>query len=161
MPLRGKDRHCESKTFHRVWILGKLRSVCRDFGGYILLTTSVVLWLMALTWGGDRYPWKSAQVLGTLISSIVGFTLFGLWEWRGKKDGLLHHDLFKNPNFAWCLVAYVHLARFFRMTNSRLPIFRIGIEGFVYLSYTCEGFLMSLGTCTRAHLTCFQPCTPA
>jgi len=43
-----------------------------DYGGIFLFTAGMVLFLIGLSWGGTTYPWKSAQVLATLI---VGFAL--------------------------------------------------------------------------------------
>ncbi|KAF2973173.1 hypothetical protein GQX73_g436 [Xylaria multiplex] len=52
----------------------KLRSLRRvDFGGNILLIASVVSILLALTWGGVIFSWKSWR---TLVPLILGF--FGL-----------------------------------------------------------------------------------
>lgn len=88
-----------------------------DYIGYALLAFAVVLFLLGLIWGGNTYPWKSGKVLGPLIGGIILFILLGLWEWKGKKDGIFHHGLFKDRNFPLVLIA-------------------IAIEGFVYVSWS-------------------------
>ncbi len=43
----------------------------------IASTTSVVI---ALTWGGIRYPWLSAHVLSPLIVGLIGLGVFVIYE---------------------------------------------------------------------------------
>lgn len=76
-----------------------------DWIGYALLTIGAVLFLMGLTWGGAVYPWTSAQVLSTTIIGIFSFIALGIWSWKGRSDGLLHHDLFKQRNFPLAMTA--------------------------------------------------------
>ncbi|KAF9768778.1 hypothetical protein IL306_013874 [Fusarium sp. DS 682] len=52
-----------------------------DWIGIFLYTTGCVLFLVGLSWGGTTYPWKSAEVLCTLIvgaMTLVGFFVFGM-----------------------------------------------------------------------------------
>ncbi|KAB5576271.1 putative siderophore iron transporter [Coniochaeta sp. 2T2.1] len=65
-----------------------------DLTGSALLTVGLSLMLTGLNLGGGLYTWTSARVLGTLIAGIVGFIAFALYQWKGTKSGLLHHDLF-------------------------------------------------------------------
>lgn len=88
-----------------------------DYVGYTLLAIGVILFLLGLIWGGNTYPWKSGKVLGPLIGGILVLALLGLWEWKGKKDGIFHHGLFQDRNFGLVLLA-------------------IAIEGFVYVSWS-------------------------
>lgn len=76
-----------------------------DYVGYALLAAATVLFLIGLTWGGVTYPWKSGHVLGPLVAGVCLFAIFGGWEWKGKLDGLLHHELFQDRNFALVTVA--------------------------------------------------------
>lgn len=52
-----------------------------DFGGIFLFIAGAVLFLLGLSWGGQQYPWKSANVLATLIIgffTLVAFVLYGM-----------------------------------------------------------------------------------
>ncbi|KAL2834391.1 fungal trichothecene efflux pump [Aspergillus cavernicola] len=51
-----------------------------DWIGLFLYSGGLALVVLGLTWGGDMYPWDSAEVLGTVIGGVVSLTLFGLWE---------------------------------------------------------------------------------
>lgn len=76
-----------------------------DWIGYILLAAASVLFLMGLTWGGVTYAWKSGATIGTIVAGIAIYILLGLWEWKGRSDGIFHHDLFKNRNFPLVLLS--------------------------------------------------------
>lgn len=43
----------------------KLREM--DFGGAALLTGAVLCLLLALQWGGSKYPWSNSKVWGCLL----------------------------------------------------------------------------------------------
>ncbi|KAF5257555.1 hypothetical protein FOXYS1_11912 [Fusarium oxysporum] len=53
-----------------------------DWIGMSLFTIGCVLFLVGLSWGGTTYPWKSAEVLCTLVTGIMtlaGFFVYVLW----------------------------------------------------------------------------------
>lgn len=66
-----------------------------DLVGFFMLTTGLTLFLVGLNFGGQLYPWASAQVLATLITGLICLGVFGVYEWRFTKTGILHHDLFR------------------------------------------------------------------
>jgi len=66
-----------------------------DLIGFALLTAGLTLFLTGLNLGGGLYTWTDAQTLGTLVSGIVILICFAIFEWKGTKTGILHHDLFK------------------------------------------------------------------
>ncbi|KUI61328.1 hypothetical protein VP1G_08506 [Cytospora mali] len=49
-----------------------------DMAGNALLVASIVAVLLALTWGGDQYPWSSWHTLVPLILGLLGLIAF-LW----------------------------------------------------------------------------------
>ncbi|KAF4457273.1 fungal trichothecene efflux pump [Fusarium austroafricanum] len=53
-----------------------------DWVGMALFTAGCFLFLVGLSWGGTTYPWKSAEVLCTLIIGVVtlsGFFTYGMF----------------------------------------------------------------------------------
>lgn len=76
-----------------------------DWVGYVILAAATVLFLMGLTWGGVAYAWKSGPVIGTIVGGVVLYAALGIWEWKGRSDGILHHALFKDRNFPLVLLA--------------------------------------------------------
>ncbi|KAJ2715532.1 hypothetical protein H4R19_001155 [Coemansia spiralis] len=58
----------------------KLRRI--DFVGSAVLVGAVVMLLLALTWGGKTFPWRSARIICLLVFSILALALFVGVEWR-------------------------------------------------------------------------------
>lgn len=67
-----------------------------DVLGAALMSLSAVSLLLALTWGGVRYPWTSALVLGLLLSSVVLAGLF-VWRIRTAHEPFLSLDMLTDP----------------------------------------------------------------
>ena len=75
--------------------IGKL-----DLIGFGLLTIGLTLFLTGLNLGGGLFTWTNSRVLATLIIGIVILISFGVYEWKGTKTGILHHDLFRGGKAA-------------------------------------------------------------
>jgi EmrB/QacA subfamily drug resistance transporter len=50
-----------------------------DIPGAVLMVAAALVLLLALNWGGTRYPWGSAPIVTLLVGSAV---LWGLFAWR-------------------------------------------------------------------------------
>lgn len=57
--------------------LGKL-----DLFGFVLFAPSATMVLMALQWGGTKYPWKSATIIGLFCGGFAMALVFLAWEYR-------------------------------------------------------------------------------
>jgi hypothetical protein len=68
------------------------------------LSAGLTLLLVALSLGNNPWPWTSATVLSTLVLGIVFLIGFGVYEWKGTKTGILHHDLFGMRTFGLCIL---------------------------------------------------------
>lgn len=75
-----------------------------DWIGIFLLAGSLTTFLVGISFGDNPYPWKSGQVLGTLLTGAVGILAFCLWEWKGTREGIVPHALFKHRNFPLALL---------------------------------------------------------
>ena len=72
-----------------------------DWIGYAFFFPGLVLVSFALTSSSGVYPWKSATIIVPLLVGAVLLISFALYEWKGTREGLLHHDLFsRGRNFA-------------------------------------------------------------
>lgn len=72
-----------------------------DWIGYAFFCPGLILFSFALTSSGGVYPWKSAKIIGPLVVGGVLLICFALYEWKGTRTGMLHHDLFsRGRNFA-------------------------------------------------------------
>lgn len=61
-----------------------------------MIIAGTTLALVALTWGGIRFPWDSAHVLAPLIIGFVFIALFFLYEFFVPKDPTLPFDVLAN-----------------------------------------------------------------
>jgi MFS transporter, DHA2 family, glioxin efflux transporter len=52
-----------------------------DLLGSGLAVASIVCYFLALQWGGVTKPWSDADVIGTLIGSILLAIAFGVVQW--------------------------------------------------------------------------------
>ncbi|MFC2068079.1 MDR family MFS transporter [Chloroflexota bacterium] len=66
-----------------------------DYAGVVALIFSVVPFMLAISWGGIEYPWRSFQIIGMLIFSAIMSTLFVFIEQRSKEP-IMPLGLFRN-----------------------------------------------------------------
>jgi len=67
-----------------------------DLLGALLLMTATVSLMLALNWGGLRYPWGSAPILGLVAGSLVLWGLFAL-RMRLAPEPLIPPGVLHNP----------------------------------------------------------------
>ncbi|KAK5123387.1 hypothetical protein LTR85_002819 [Meristemomyces frigidus] len=100
--------------------------------GSMLFIISATLLLLALDWAGGAYAWGDPHVAGPLGVGLGLLVLFGLYEWKGRFDGIVAHVFFKgSPNFALsCFAFAVEGWIFYSAVNSVTPqiVFNLGFE---------------------------------
>ncbi|KAG0359648.1 major facilitator superfamily domain-containing protein [Gamsiella multidivaricata] len=69
-----------------------------DYLGSLLLMATVILILLPLSWGGDKYAWNSGIVIGLLCAAIVVGTIFVVVEWKVPKEPIIPIHLFRVRN---------------------------------------------------------------
>ncbi|TAQ86944.1 hypothetical protein B7494_g4740 [Chlorociboria aeruginascens] len=75
--------------------------------GSVLFVTSATLMLLGLDWAGGVYPWSDAHVAANLTIGLVALVAFGVYEWKGRVDGLVAHVFFSGgPNFPLSVFAF-------------------------------------------------------
>ena len=67
-----------------------------DLLGAGLMTASAIPLLLALTWGGSRYPWLSAAIVALLLASAVLSILF-IWRLMKASEPFLPLPVLANP----------------------------------------------------------------
>jgi EmrB/QacA subfamily drug resistance transporter len=67
-----------------------------DLLGAVLLVTATVAMLLALSWGGIRFPWSSLPILGLFAGSFVLWGLFAL-RMRVAPEPLIPSGVLHNP----------------------------------------------------------------
>ncbi|CAG7972926.1 unnamed protein product [Penicillium olsonii] len=60
-----------------------------DVLGLVLFAPALIMFFLALQYGGNQYPWKSATVIGLFCGFGGMFILCLLWEWRRGDRAML------------------------------------------------------------------------
>jgi len=75
-----------------------------DWVGYFLLTAGVLLFCIGLSYSQNPYPWSDAHVSATFAVGLALIVALAAYETWGRRDGMFHHDLFRNRNFPLIIV---------------------------------------------------------
>ncbi|USP72806.1 hypothetical protein yc1106_00080 [Curvularia clavata] len=65
-----------------------------DFLGAFLALAGSTLLVLALTWAGGEYTWKSAHVISTLVLGAAVSAIFIWWQWKGTSVPLIPMEIF-------------------------------------------------------------------
>jgi len=86
-----------------------------DFVGGLLSISGIVLFLMAIQWGGYQYKWSSVHVLVPLILGAVLLILFTIWEIKFAKYPLVPKRMAKDSRVLSLIfvITFISGANFF------------------------------------------------
>ncbi len=93
-----------------------------DYLGAGLIIAIVVPLLLALTWGGEKHPWRAPEILSLLAFSgaaLIAYIVAG----RFTTDPILPLKLFRNRTFATVNLAGFLIMMSFISTAAFLPLF--------------------------------------
>lgn len=114
-----------------------------DFIGFALFTPACIMFLLAMSWGGSRYGWDSATIIGLFVGSAAITGLFGCWVGHYKDRALIPPEvLFKPVVLYGCLVSFLQGGAFL-MLNYYLPLWFQSVKG----ASPERGGVMMLPTC--------------
>lgn len=109
-----------------------------DFAGAFLLLVVFIPFLLALTWGGNRYDWDSPMLLGMFALSFVSLLLF-VWVESRTKDAIMPLSLFKSRVFVITNTASFVVGMAFLGVVMFMPLFMQVVLG---VNATNSGFSM-------------------
>jgi EmrB/QacA subfamily drug resistance transporter len=109
-----------------------------DFAGAFLLLVVFIPFLLALTWGGNRYDWDSPTLLGMFALSFVSLLLF-VWVESRTKDAVMPLSLFKSRVFVITNTASFVVGMAFLGVVMFMPLFMQVVLG---VNATNSGFSM-------------------
>jgi len=69
-----------------------------DYGGAALLSGGLGSLLLALSWGGTKYAWASAQIIALFVAAVVLIVALLKWE-SNHEDPIIPLSIFKNSIF--------------------------------------------------------------
>ncbi|KAM6503007.1 MFS general substrate transporter [Amanita muscaria] len=76
-----------------------------DYLGTFLSLIGSTLVILPLVWGGIKYPWKSPEVLATLVTGLLVIVLFCLWEFKGAKLPIVPLHIFRHSTVVGVYIA--------------------------------------------------------
>ncbi|GHF37269.1 EmrB/QacA subfamily drug resistance transporter [Deinococcus metalli] len=100
-----------------------------DYLGALLIIVFSVPLLLALTFGADgNYSWTSPTVLGLFALSAVALGLF-IFEESRHESPILPLTLFRNPTFAWGVLARFFIGAAFLGAILFLSLYLVNVQG--------------------------------
>jgi EmrB/QacA subfamily drug resistance transporter len=99
-----------------------------DFLGAGMLVLGVVPLLLALSWGGNSYPWNSPIIIGLFAFSAAMLVLFGLIESRAIEP-IIPLNLFRNRIITVSIIAMMLMAAGMFGTILFIPLYIQGVIG--------------------------------
>lgn len=94
-----------------------------DFIGILLWTVGVVSLVLALSWGGTTYPWKSATIIALLCVAGVLLLVFAAFEHRFAKDPIVPRGIFANRSAVLILIAAFCYGGCFQSLMTYVPLY--------------------------------------
>jgi hypothetical protein len=101
-------------------ILEKIQRL--DLPGFALFIPAVIMLLLAVQWGGTKYSWNSATVIGLLCGFIGMMAIFITWQWHAQDDASIPPRIFMNRN-----VAVASVVSFFMFGSLQLIVYFLPI----------------------------------
>ena len=87
------------------------------------------MFLMALEWGGTKYSWNSATIIGLFCGSAGIFAIFAVWEYRRGDEAMIPYSMLrKREVWSSCLVIALFFGSLIVYTYY-LPIYFQAVKG--------------------------------
>lgn len=102
---------------------------CLDLVGFVLLTGTMVMLLLALQFGGIQFPWSSSQIIGLFVGSGVTFIVWCFWNHHKGDQGLLPFTLLKRTAIYMSGINYLFLLATLYGGLYFLPIYFQAVKG--------------------------------
>jgi hypothetical protein len=103
-----------------------------DLIGFFFFAPASIQFILALEWGGIRYPWHSTTIIGLLCGSFGTLLVFIAWEYRMGGKAMIPLSIIRRRvvwssciNFACfmgsMLTAIYYLPIYFQAVRSAMP----------------------------------------
>ncbi|KAI3008978.1 MFS general substrate transporter [Aspergillus phoenicis ATCC 13157] len=93
-----------------------------DIMGFLLLSPTLVMFLLALEWGGTTYPWNTAMVIGLFCGSAGNLVFLLIWEYKKGDAAMIPLKMIKQR-----VVCSSSLTMFFLYANSLICSYYLAI----------------------------------
>jgi hypothetical protein len=87
------------------------------------------MFLLGMSWGGSKYSWGSATIIGLLVASIVVAAIFGVWIWHYQDRSIIPPKILLKPVVLYgCIISGLQGGAFL-MLQYYLPLWFQSIKG--------------------------------
>lgn len=100
-----------------------------DLPGFAIFAPFAIMILLALEWGGNDYPWKSAEVIGLFCGGGVAMVVFLLWERRVGEDAMIPLSIIRKREVWSSCLSMLFLFASIMGASYYLPIYFQSIKG--------------------------------
>ncbi len=111
-----------STTFHHT-----LRTL--DLIGFLLFAPCIIMFLLALEWGGTNYPWSDSRIIGMFIGSAAMLVIFGFWEHRRGDTAMIPFSLIKQRIVYSAMICMFFLFAAMMLASYYLAIYFQAVKG--------------------------------
>ena len=119
MLIQIPDRTVKTDGLSKIQIIRKKL----DMIGFALFSPAAVQFLLALEWGGTRYAWNSARIIGLFCGSAGTLCVFLAWEYRKGDSAMIPFSMVRRRT-VWCSCLVMSLFMASMITTSYyIPIY--------------------------------------
>ena len=94
-----------------------------DIVGFTMFAPAAIQFLLALEWGGTRFPWRSATIIGLFCGAAATFCVFLAWEYRRGDSAMIPFSMVRR-RIVWCscMVVFLFMGSMI-ITSYYMPIY--------------------------------------
>ncbi|KAH8664341.1 major facilitator superfamily transporter [Xylariales sp. PMI_506] len=100
-----------------------------DLPGFALFAPAAIMFLLALQFGGNDYPWRSPTIIGLFCGAGVTGILFGLWESHMGDRAMIPGNIVMNRIVLTSTLQSMFLMSTIYVGGQYLPIYFQGVKG--------------------------------
>lgn len=94
-----------------------------DLLGFVFFAPAAIQFLLALEWGGTRYHWNSAVIIGLFCGAAGTFALFLFIEYRKGDEAMIPFPMLRRRIFACSCLAMLFFGGSMYILTFYLPIY--------------------------------------
>jgi MFS family permease len=94
-----------------------------DLLGFVFFAPSAIQFLLALEWGGSRYPWNDAKVIGLFCGAAGTFVIFLVLEYRKGDEAMIPFPMLRQRIIACSCLAMLFFGGSMYVLTFYLPIY--------------------------------------
>ncbi|ETS76724.1 hypothetical protein PFICI_12111 [Pestalotiopsis fici W106-1] len=100
-----------------------------DLIGFSLFAPASIMFLLALQWGGNNYPWNSSVVIGLFVGAGVTAVIFAFWERRAGDRAMIPGAVVKQRVVWTSTINGMALMGIILTAAQYMPLYFQGVRG--------------------------------